>query len=205
MSVSYQPNILEVKTLQEAQALARSLCQQHSTLLSGITSEEAAKAAATKIFSDELLRISSQREDHGRRENTILKAKDVHRGDPSGFLSSMRTSLPELNNNQRCMPAEGLQRCMSVSALSLCPYCNEPSSRFCKESGKRHETALERVKRRWHTVFRQLSVVGKLVNMTRLQKSNTCAEEFFVSLEETVTVEGFKGVHSTNAYIEEEI
>eukprot|EP00759_Apiculatamorpha_spiralis_P006091 PhF_6_TR13593/c0_g1_i1/m.21749 len=208
------PNLLQVKSVDEAHQLARSLCQQHNSILNGITSEEAAKIAATKIFADELLRVSAQRElrdlvRRGQRESAIARAKEMHKGDPAGFLCTMRHVLPELYsaevkdhamdvlnaaNEQRPeidmkrksarTSLETAKRKVSCSSLKACPYCDEPSTRFCKESGKRHETPEERAKRRWRTTFRQLATANKFVSFARLQKVNTCAEVFTVNLDD---------------------
>jgi hypothetical protein len=68
------------------------------------------------------------------------------------------------------------------SALSRCPYCNEPSSRFCKETGRRHETRDEAAERRWRHLYRQMVVASSFISMARLSKKNTCEVDDTVEL-----------------------
>lgn len=71
---------------------------------------------------------------------------------------------------------------VKASKLSECPYCKEPASRFCKETGRRHETPDEKAERRWKHVFRQLSLASSFVSNVRLSKKNSCIEDQGVEL-----------------------
>ncbi len=83
------------------------------------------------------------------------------------------------NNNAELTLVPAGQR---ASRLESCPYCQEPSSRFCKETGRRHETTDEKGERRWKHIFRQLSLASSFVSNVRLSKKNTCLESEGVEL-----------------------
>lgn len=68
------------------------------------------------------------------------------------------------------------------TALEACPYCNEAWSRFCKETGRRHETSEERAERRWKHLFRRMSLAASFIDNSRLQKKNTCEEDYSVEI-----------------------
>lgn len=79
--------------------------------------------------------------------------------------------------------AAGLAPAGTVSsALAECPYCKEPASRFCKESGRRHETPEEKANRRWKHIFRQMAMMSSFVSNVRMKKKNTCIENGAVEL-----------------------
>ena len=63
-----------------------------------------------------------------------------------------------------------------------CFYCNEPTSRFCKETGRRHENGTEKAIRQWRRIYRQLALASSFVSSARLAKVNTCVEEYTIEL-----------------------
>jgi hypothetical protein len=69
-----------------------------------------------------------------------------------------------------------------ASALGDCPYCQEPHKRFCPESGRRHESPDDKVRRMWQALFRQVQFSSRMASLARLDKPNTCAEEFYVEI-----------------------
>ena len=97
-------------------------------------------------------------------------------GAPDGGRSPRRdTREVDGNDTQDQLRVRG-----PASALVSCPYCDEPYRRFCPESGRRHETQDERASRLWRTMFRQIQFSAKMVSAARLEKPNTCAEEFYI-------------------------
>ncbi len=70
----------------------------------------------------------------------------------------------------------------AVSTLPYCRYCDEPWRRFCPESGRRHETREERTRRLWRIMWRQQQFISKMTNLARLEKPNTCEEEYYVEI-----------------------
>lgn len=68
------------------------------------------------------------------------------------------------------------------SALAECPYCDTPFTKFCHESGRRHETPEEKAERRWKHLFRQMAMMSSFVSNVRLSKKNTMVEEASVEL-----------------------
>ena len=203
-----------IKSVDEAHNLARSLCQQHITSLSRIVSEEQAKIAATKKIANELqrklgeyqqkvLNRKSSRTDLGMALTSSLDGttRGVLKQQVSGASGKRhetskerayrrwRTTFRQLATVGKFVSMARLQKkntCAEEFSVTLDDFetPKERANRFYKDSGKRHETPEERAYRRWRTTFRQLATVGKFVSMARLQKKNTCAEEFSVSLDD---------------------
>ena len=102
------------------------------------------------------------------------KASPAPQPQTSGSQSSKRAE-PTVEEKKASPPQEECNR--------TCIYCNEPSSRYCKETGRRHENAEERANRQWKTMFRQLAMASQFVNKARLNKPNTCVEDFGIELD----------------------
>ena len=99
-----------------------------------------------------------------RREESLT------RDDPKRRAVDANDSLPSLK--RRGPPTRAVD----------CPYCTEPDRRFCPESGRRHETAEEKSQRLWRTMFRYVQFSCRVACVERLEKLNTCSEEFYIEL-----------------------
>jgi hypothetical protein len=151
-----------LSTQQVLQA-ARQLCAEHPAEVAAAVDSATALVAARKIVADASL--GDMRRPLGL---TLAAATNRSAGEREG------TALPAAQRT--------LRRSGPKSTLDSCPYCTEPGRRFCPESGRRHETADERSLRLWRTLYRQMQFHSRMANVARLDKPNTCAEEFFVEI-----------------------
>lgn len=169
---------LRVKTVEEAMAVAKEMCRRHPELVRTAGTAHTARDVALKIFlqevacnAEELSSIaSSPRRDRSTprapAEAATPSPAKTHHSDPMTPAQVLASSSPR---------AEG-------SALPNCNYCNEPETRYCKNTGRRHETPQQRSVRLWKHIYRQLQVASNFISTARLEKKNTCVEEFAVEL-----------------------
>lgn len=166
---------------------AQRLCNENAAAISGsVRTLSDARLFAKKLLADVSLRSTEP------LGVALLRMKPAAQGGPGlELLASMMPQAEALAENSPVSAAapaaknatEQLLRQQGPSSKLLeCPYCTEPWRRFCPECGRRHETQSEKSIRLWRTMFRQLQFSGKIASAARLEKPNTCAEEFYVEL-----------------------
>ncbi len=180
--------MFRIKNADEAQAVAHEMCRRHPELVSAIGPRASARDVAIKILLTEL-QMGSPSLSPDRREGTTtaspganVSAIPFHTGDSSPATVRQTSSSPNAQHRTQQHPESATGVSDDVSNRK-CAYCNEPATRYCKETGRRHETPGERAERQWRTIFRQVSLASRFVNSARLAKPNTCVEEFAVELD----------------------
>lgn len=203
--------MIRVRSLEEAQSLARELCKRHEDLMQSATGMAASpRDVALKIFLAEMgggdgqsiagspsparsttgsgLFANPASPSPARMSTTATNASATvpissSGGKPSpgataaAASSSAMTAMPSTVGSSVHGGADA-----QASRLEACAYCNEPSSRYCKETGRRHETSGERATRLWRTIFRQLQCASHFIDTARLNKPNSCVEDYAVEL-----------------------
>ena len=188
------------------QELAEQWCSKHPEVVSASSENEKLSAM------DKAIKIISLETSTDKGKSDLFRAAapfgvsflDSIPGQPhpaTDFLgardlassSSVQPSSSNNNNNnknsqqqqQQQQPSGGDTMAIAgakASNLQSCPYCKEPTSRFCKETGRRHETPEEKANRRWKHIFRQYSLASSFVSNVRLSKKNTCLDQEAVEL-----------------------
>ena len=180
------------------QELAEQWCSKHPEVVSASSENEKLSAM------DKAIKIISLETSTDKGKSDLFRAAapfgvsflDSIPGQPhpaTDFLGARdltSTSSSSNNNNknsqqQQQQPSEGDIMAIAgakASNLQSCPYCKEPTSRFCKETGRRHETPEEKANRRWKHIFRQYSLASSFVSNVRLSKKNTCLDQEAVEL-----------------------
>jgi hypothetical protein len=159
----------------EVLAAARQLCRENKEEVAAAIDEETANVAAAKIVADANMHDSSQ--PIGVAIAAALQRAGRESANADTVTEAAAAAGPPLTEAERALKRKG-----PASSLSDCPYCTDPSRRFCPESGRRHETSEERGQRLWRAMFRQLQFHSRMADLGRLEKPNTCAEEFYVEI-----------------------
>lgn len=173
-------------TVEETVAAAREICRKHQHVIDAMKDATAPRDIALRIFLSE---IAQERSPARRASHPRASADGV------GSLGGDSSPKVELTNpaptpNMKHMPqpsgefSPGLRSPVSERSMEFgCRYCNEPSSRFCKETGRRHETREDRARRQWKQLFQLLYNTNRFLRATgRLRQENSCVEEFFIEL-----------------------
>jgi len=171
--------MFKVRNAEEAMILAKELCQRHGAIIKGIGSSQTARDAALRILLSEI--------QAGEPVAKGVASRPLAVGVPVGSSSGQNTTTPQKlsaikpqsrnNNNASEVPK------VDYSAMRKCTYCNEPTSRYCKETGRRHGSSEERALLRWKAIYRQLANASHFVSTARLSKPNTCVEDYAVQLD----------------------
>lgn len=186
---------LRVKDLDEAMRVARAMCERHPDLVKTVGITNSARDAALKIFLHEVA--------HENANAASFNVSAIEAGDGSVRRLAERTpSAVGDNSPNAASPTPHRQR--SASATSgqsspdvigvnpnakpdangrICAYCREPSTRYCKETGRRHESEKERAVRMWKHIYRQMHVASNFISTARLEKPNSCLEDYAVDLD----------------------
>ena len=179
------------------QELAEQWCSKHPEVVSASPENEKLSAMdkAVKIISLETSTEKGKSELFRAAAPFGVSFLDSVPGQPhpaTDFLGArdLSSSANNNNNNNNTKPTsssattDGTMAIAGTKAsnLSQCPYCKEPASRFCKETGRRHETPEEKANRRWKHIFRQYSLASSFVSNVRLSKKNTCLDQDAVEL-----------------------
>eukprot|EP00672_Neobodo_designis_P008494 CAMPEP_0174855262 /NCGR_PEP_ID=MMETSP1114-20130205/32860_1 /TAXON_ID=312471 /ORGANISM="Neobodo designis, Strain CCAP 1951/1" /LENGTH=182 /DNA_ID=CAMNT_0016089997 /DNA_START=46 /DNA_END=594 /DNA_ORIENTATION=- len=177
---------LRVNDLDEAMRVARVMCSRHPDVLRTVGATNSARDAALKIFMREVATENSRAFDETElNESSIPRMADregvspsppranaSQGGDGAAAAAGQSSSFQGVNSNP--VPDEHGR---------VCSYCDTPSTRFCKETGRRHESGEERSLRLWRHMYRQLHVASNLISTARLEKKNTCVEDYAVDLD----------------------
>lgn len=193
--------MIRVRSLEEAQSVARALCQRHSPLVSQAGAAASPRDVALKIFLAEMaaqhggsaaLTTLSPSPDRGAPQDAagtyVSPVRQAElpviiggRSESSPSVASQKSSIAGAHNATG-METTGIGA-SSSSPPSSCAYCSEPTSRYCKETGRRHETSAQRAVRQWRTIYRQLQCTLQFIDSARLTKPNSCVEDFSVELD----------------------
>jgi hypothetical protein len=158
----------------EVLAAARQLCRENKGDVSSAVDEETAHVAAAKIVADATMQDSSAPVGVAIAGALQRAGRESENADA---VTEAAAAAPSLTEAERALKRKG-----PASTLASCPYCSDPSRRFCPESGRRHETEDERGVRLWRAMYRQLQFHSRMADLGRLEKPNTCAEEFYVEI-----------------------
>lgn len=150
---------------------AQQLCRENPLEAASATDAESARVAAAKIVADAALHTPAKPIGISIAETVQRARAAMQNGSGAATASSAGSACDR-----------ALRRRGPSSTLRSCPYCNDSTRRFCPESGRRHESAAERSVRLWRTLYRQMQFSSRMANLTRLDKPNTCAEEFYVEI-----------------------
>jgi len=168
--------MMRVSNAEEAVALAKEMCRRHPELLKQVGPVHSAKDVALKIFLSE-----------AAASGNITVDGSPHRAGGARASASptvaAAAAAPTVAVAAPVAPAAPAAPVVKVSNLERCPYCTEPSSRYCKETGRRHETTEERAYRHWRHLYRQLQIASNFIDTARLNKPNTCCEDYSVELD----------------------
>jgi hypothetical protein len=158
--------MLKVRSTEEALVLAKEMCSRHHDLIQGVGPSKTARDIAMAILLEELqtgepIAKQVQQSNIGQQQVYPFSA-----GGSGGGTDTAPTSPTSGGRNVRG-----------------CPYCSEPSSRYCKETGRRHQNAEERALLYWKRCYRQFALASQFVSSARLAKKNTCVEDYAVELD----------------------
>ena len=169
---------LRVNDLDEAMRVARNMCSRHPDVLNTVGATNSARDAALKIFMREVATENSRAFDESALDQSSIPRMAVRDGvspSPQRARSGSRGPAADTSGvNANPVPDENGR---------VCSYCDTPSTRFCKETGRRHESGDERSVRLWRHMYRQLHVASNLISTARLEKKNTCVEDYAVDLD----------------------
>jgi hypothetical protein len=186
----------------KALAFASNSCREHSSRIhQAATNSAEAKIVAKQMLADLALQHDSESIGVKLLKSEIAVPINAKQGSSSGDIleatamsahSDIGAPHHGVMKPSRSEGADQIDMTQSSSTalktngpssnLVDCPYCDEPYRPFCPESGRRHETAEEKCQRMWRTLFRQLQFSAKMASAKRLEKPNTCAEEFYIEL-----------------------
>eukprot|EP00388_Colpodella_angusta_P007191 GDKJ01020527.1.p1 GENE.GDKJ01020527.1~~GDKJ01020527.1.p1 ORF type:complete len:170 (-),score=5.21 GDKJ01020527.1:28-537(-) len=164
--------MFQARTADEALAIARELCSRHVGLLDDAVSESVRDTALRVILTEAASPGSYSPSKERIFSPEPLKLHNDH----------SETFRPQLERKGSTLSTTSSRRSGGKGKSLECFYCNEPRSRFCKETGRRHESGLEKAMRQWRRIYRQLSLAASFVSSARLSKLNTCVEEFAIEL-----------------------
>lgn len=171
--------MLRVRNLDEAILLAKELCRRHEGLVQSVGPTNTARDIATRILLEELQ--SGEPTANELRSRNAPPAGSVlpRKRDPTSPTSHTAPTLLVTSGNKTLLAEEQ----QSLLEGRLCPYCTEPTSRYCKETGRRHQTQKERLLFLWKRLYRHYSLASQFVTAARLAKKNTCVEDYTVELD----------------------
>lgn len=163
--------------------VAKEMCRRHPELVQASGTASPPRDIAMKIILSELA------QNQGIELRYDMHSPDSKSGSPavrddglSPYANAAHASAA-LGRPGAFQPTPMHGTLEPQNALDQCPYCDEPKSRYCKETGRRHETAQGRAVRFWRHIYRQLSIASNFINTARLSKPNTCTEEYAVELD----------------------
>ncbi|CUG85644.1 Hypothetical protein, putative [Bodo saltans] len=164
--------MLKVRSTEEALVLAKEMCSRHHDLIQGIGPSKTARDIAMAILLEELqtgepIAKQVQQSNIGQQQAYPFSAGG---GGGAGFNGGGGTDTAPTS------PTSGRN-------VRGCPYCSEPTSRYCKETGRRHQNAEERALLYWKRCYRQFALASQFVSSARLAKKNTCVEDYAVELD----------------------
>ena len=182
--------MFKVKDPDEAQAVASDMCRRYPGLVQEVGPGASARDVAVKILLRELQsgspsmsKLSPPRPGAASTQGGTSPGGTSLQGGDGGRLDV--TGIP-YDSSPGQSPSKG-QEAQQVdstgSKVEPCPYCPEPGSRYCKETGRRHETPAAKTLRQWKTIYRQLAMASQFVNTARLGKANTCVESDAIELD----------------------
>lgn len=157
--------MLKVRSTEEALVLAKEMCSRHQDLIQSVGPAKTARDIAMSILLEELQLgepIAKQVQQSSATQQHYASASGG--GDTAAGITSPTSG--------------GANR-----TLRSCPYCSEPTSRYCKETGRRHQGAEERALLYWKRCYRQFALASQFVSSARLAKKNTCVEDYAVELD----------------------
>ncbi len=163
--------MFKVRSAEEAMIMAKELCGRHAGLVKGLGVAGSAREVALKILLHEL----QQGEPVAK---AVLARPVVGTSAVAAAPSSSSADQPGGSNKGDAAKPKIVHETIIVdfSAMRQCAYCTEPTSRFCKETGRRHGTKEERALVTWKKMYRQLQIASQFVNSARLGRGNTCTE-----------------------------
>lgn len=178
MRVVCAAEMLRVKTLEEAMEVAKHMCARHPDLVRSVGPTQTARDVALKIFLQE---IASRPEElssiAASPQRTALNFTSIDEQSPAQSpVQSDRHDVPDVS------PSNPARSNSAAATDRTCFYCDDASTSFCKNTGRRHETIEEKNLRLWRHIYRQLHVASNFISTARLEKKNTCVEEFEVEL-----------------------
>jgi hypothetical protein len=151
--------MLKVNDADEALAVAKEMCRKHPELVRGVGAQASSRDVALKIFLHELSATTTGVLDYDASPNASPAASPARAG------TAAAAAAP---------PPPG---------VFACPYCDDGATRYCKNTGRRHEDADGKARRQWRHLFRQLQIANTFIDTARLNKANTCTEDFAVELD----------------------
>lgn len=169
--------MFNVNSAEEALRVARELCARHSGIVSAGSDREARDVALRVVLAEVMAPGSST--PMGSPEALRHYERDVS---PIKGGGSPQPGLTSRNLDAKSSAAVSPARSGSFSRMEACFYCTEPTSRYCKETGRRHENPEQRAKRQWRQLYRQMALASTFVSTARLSKVNTCVEEYAIDL-----------------------
>ena len=170
--------MFNVQSAEDALRVAKELCSRHAGIVDAGNDREARDVALRVVLAEVMSPGSTtdvgspEAKRHFDREPTSQDASPARalNDTPSPKLLSPTDKSPNSTRSRRS------------SCPESCFYCTEPSSRYCKETGRRHETPQQRASRQWRQLYRQMALASTFVSTARLAKVNTCVEEFAIDL-----------------------
>jgi hypothetical protein len=152
---------------------ALRLCADNSHRMNAIASSDDARRVALGIVADATAASAG----------SAPLGLELLRRPPALSSPLQRAPVAPTNANSSATSSNiSLKKQSPGTGLARCPYCDDPGRRFCPESGRRHETGVERSQRLWRSMFRSIQFSCRISSAERLEKPNTCSEEFFVEL-----------------------
>lgn len=162
--------MLKVRSAEEAIAMAKEMCSRHRSMVLEIGPHCTPRDVALKILLEELHQGEPTAKKIQRAMNQVKQQQAT--------LSSSEQPSAGLDDNAPTSDSN-----FAAANLRNCPYCTEPSSRYCKETGRRHQNSEERAMTLWKKLYRRFALASQFVSSARLAKKNTCVEDYSVELD----------------------
>lgn len=155
-------SMMQVRNTEEALVLAKEMCARHNDLVQEVGPRFTARDIALRILLEEMQADEPTAKRVRAALNTAQKLS--HDGAPQTGSTAATTQPPPESTFQ-------------------CPYCTEPSSRYCKETGRRHQSPEQRALEYWRKIYRRFALASQFITSARLSKRNSCIEDYSVELD----------------------
>lgn len=175
--------MMRVNTMDEALAVAKTMCSKHPDLVKTVGTTGTPRDVALKIFLSEVSSDPSSGFKYDvtpPRSEPRQAAAGADAATPVGSASA--TGADGSSTSAPAAHAATVGPAPNPTDRQ-CPYCDDAGTRYCKNTGRRHETPEEKSVRLWRHMYKQLVIASNFINTARLAKKNTCVEDYAVELD----------------------
>ena len=173
--------MFDVQSADDALRVARELCTRHAGIVDAGSDREA-RDIALRVVLAEVMSPGSTTEVGSPEAKRHFDREPSSQATPNPSRALNNTPSPKYLSPTGKAPSTLRSRKSSSARGEECFYCTEPGSRYCKETGRRHETVQQRASRQWRQLYRQMALASTFVSTARLAKVNTCVEEYAIDL-----------------------